>query len=393
MVAVTGMGVLTFSLIAPALPDLADALGVSRSQIGLVQSAVAVPGIALALFIGYAYDLRGRRAVAAASLLVFGIAGVAGFFARTFWALVVVRAVQGIGTSGILSLGVIVIGDLFPPGYARRWAIGINSAALTMTGMVAPILGGALAETDPFAPFLVFGIALPLAVVAGRRLPGSDDDHPPQRPAAHLRGMASELRAGRRLADFAGLMAFGTFALIVFAGIGFTTTPLYLEAEFGLAAAARGGIQALLSVGSTTASLTVARASRRYGNRRVFAVGITLIMIAFGALAAAPTLTVAGTGLLLLGLGLGLSFPLVQDFVTSSVSTAHRGAAVGAFVMAVRLGQSIGPLLAGIMADTPGTRATYLVGGVATLAFLVTWHPMRRAARRIAGEPPLSRRR
>jgi len=38
IVAVTGMGVLTFSLIAPALPDLADALEVSRGRIGLIQT-------------------------------------------------------------------------------------------------------------------------------------------------------------------------------------------------------------------------------------------------------------------------------------------------------------------------------------------------------------------
>ena len=111
VIGITGFGVLTFSLITPALPDLADALGVSRGVIGMVQGAVAIPGIFLAIAIGYVADRRGRRFVGVASLLVFGLAGVAGYFAREFWILVVVRAIQGLGTSGILSLGVIVIGD------------------------------------------------------------------------------------------------------------------------------------------------------------------------------------------------------------------------------------------------------------------------------------------
>jgi len=55
------MGVLTFSLIAPVLPDLADDLEVPRSSIGLIQGAVAIPGIFLAMTIGYLADKRGRR--------------------------------------------------------------------------------------------------------------------------------------------------------------------------------------------------------------------------------------------------------------------------------------------------------------------------------------------
>jgi MFS family permease len=71
---ITGMGVLTFNLIAPTLPDLADALGVSRAAIGLVQGVVAAPGVVLAIFIGYLADLKGRRFVAVGSLLIFRVA-------------------------------------------------------------------------------------------------------------------------------------------------------------------------------------------------------------------------------------------------------------------------------------------------------------------------------
>jgi MFS family permease len=388
VVSITAMGVLTFSLIAPALPDLAEALGVSRARIGLVQSAVAIPGIVVALFIGYLYDLRGRRFVATLSLLVFGLAGVAAFFARSFWLLVAVRAVQGIGTSGILSLGVIVIGDSFPPGHSRRRALGINSAGLTMTGMVAPIVGGSLAEVDPFAPFLVFGAAIPLAALALGHLPGREGEEGPERPGRHLRGMVGHLRSRRSVSDFAGLLLFGAFALIVFAGLGFTTTPLYLESEFGLGAAARGGLQALLSVGSTTASLAVARLARSFGSRRVFGTGLGMAAAGFSALAFAPSLWISGAGLVLLGVGFGLTFPLIQDFVTSSVPTVYRGAAVGAFVTAVRFGQSIGPLLGSGLAEAPGARASYAGGAIVTATLLAVWQSVRAAARRVTGESP-----
>jgi MFS family permease len=335
----------------------------------------------LAIFIGYLADRRGRRFIAVASLLLFGVAGASGYFARSFWVLVVVRAVQGIGTSGILSLGVILIGDLFPAGRERRWALGINSAGLTITGIVSPILGGTLAQRDPFLPFLVFGLALPVAWLA-MRLPAAAPGRPP-RPLEHVRSMVGELKTRGKWADFLGLLPFSAFALIVFAGLGFTAVPLYLDAEFGLGSAGRGLVQSLLSVGSTTGSLNTARLAERAGASRVFTGGFALTVIGFAGLATAPVLPVAGIGLLLLGLGLGLSFPLLQDFVASSVSGRHRGAAVGLFVVAVRSGQSVGPILGSAMAVSPGTRPTFGISAALCAVVLVSWRPLRRAARRM----------
>jgi MFS family permease len=388
IMAIAGLGILTFTLIAPALPDLADALGVSRSTIGWIQGVVAMPGVFLALFIGYFYDRAGRRAVAVASLLVFGIAGTAGFFARSFWPLVAVRAVQGLGTSGILSMGVIVIGDLFPAGAQRRRAIGINAAGLTITGLVAPILGGALAETDPFAPFLVFGLAIPMAWFA-RRLPGRPAGASPGRPIRHLADTFATLRRRRRLADFLGLLPFAVFTLVVFVGLGTTTTPLFLESEFGASASMRGLIQAFLAVGSTTGSLTTARFAERFGRSRVFSAAFGLITLGFVLMATAPSLPFAALALVVTGLGSGTSFPLLQDFVTSAAPGAYRGAAVGAFVTAVRIGQSFGPVLGSTVAETPGPRPAYAAAAAASLLVLLIWSPLRRAAnRREARTPP-----
>jgi MFS family permease len=386
ILAITGMGVLTFQIVSPALPDLADSLGVSRSVIGMVQGAVAIPGIFLAIFIGYLADRRGRRFIAVTSLVLFGIAGTAAFFARSFWALVALRGIQGIGTSGILSLGVILIGDLFPPGRERRAALGINSAGLTLTGMVSPIIGGVLAGVDPFAPFLVFSTAIPLALLA-RRLPSSTPVRPPP-PMRHVGDMFRALRERGRLGDFLSLLPFAAFALVVFAGLGFTTTPLYLESEFSIGASARGGMQALLSVGSTTGSLNTARLTERFGAGRIFSVGFTSMTTGFAVLAFAPSLPVAGAGLVLLGLGLGLAFPLLQDLVTSSVTGRHRGAAVGVFVMAVRTGQSFGPVLASAMAVTPGARFSYGIAGVLSGLVAVAWRPLRAAAGRMVQRFP-----
>jgi ACDE family multidrug resistance protein len=376
ILAISGMGVLTFSLISPALPDLADELGVSRGVIGMVQGAVAIPGIFLAIFIGYLADLRGRRFVGMASLIIFGIGGLAGFVARSFWPLVLARAVQGIGTSGILSLGVVVIGDLWPPGAERKRMLGVNSAAITMTGLFAPILGGALAEGGVFRPFLVYALAFPLALWA-RKLPGRPDGPPPPPPLAHVRSLFSGLRQTGHLGDFVGLLPFSFLIMVVFIGFAFTTTPIYLEQVFSVEPTGRGFIMALASVGSSSGALLSARATARFSSATVLSASFAFVTAGFLGLAVAPSLWVVGPTLVVVGLGIGLVFPIVQNFVASSVPDRERGAAVGTWISSIRLGQAVGPVIATSTLVALGDRTAYLVVAGVVLILTVAWQPLR----------------
>ena len=390
VVAISGMGVLTFSLILPALPDLADELGVSRGAIGLVQGAVAIPGVFLAVAIGYVADVRGRRFMALASLAIFGVAGVSGFFVRSFWPLVALRAVQGIGTSGLLSVGVVVVGDLFT-GDERRWALGINSAGITLTALISPAVGGALADSGTFRPFLLFGLALPLMLWA-RLLPGRPEGPPPDRPDRHVRQMFRSMRSSGTLSDFAGLLPFSLAAMVVFAGFAFTTTPLFLEDSFGLGATARGLIISVLSIGASISTLNTARLAGRFGARPLFSLTLVVLTAAFTLVALAAELWVVALGLFLLGLGLGLLFPLLQDFVASSVPTEYRGVAVGTWISAFRLGQATGPVLATALAAGIGERPSYWIATAMTAVLAVSWQPLRRVAAGWIGPPDEGRR-
>ena len=380
ILAISGAGVLTFSLISPTLPDLAAELGVSRGVIGMVQGAVAIPGIFLAIFIGYIADLKGRRFVAIGSLLTFGLGGTAGFLARSFWPLVAARAFQGLGTSGILSLGVVVIGDLWPAGEERRWALGINSAGLTVTGMVAPIIGGTLAAGGVFRPYLVFLVAFPLAVWA-RKLPGPPTGPPPPPPLQHVRSMFAGLRASGRLADFVGLLPFSFIVMVVFIGFAFTTTPLYLERIFAVGSAGRGFLVALVSVGSSSGSLMSARLSVRVGTPRLLTGAFGCVALGFAAFAVAPSLLAVAPALVVLGFGIGLIFPVLQNFVTSSVPDHERGAAVGTWISSIRLGQAVGPILATSTLAAVGDRVAYALVAVLVVILVVAWRPLRSLAR------------
>ncbi|NNC74738.1 MAG: MFS transporter [Acidimicrobiia bacterium] len=377
IVIISGLGVMSFSIVAPALPDLAADLGVSRGAIGLVQGAVAMPGIVLAVVIGYLADRYGRRQVILASLIIFGLAGAACFFARDFWLLVGLRAVQGIGTSGLLSLGAVIIGDAFE-GPERQWAIGIEFAGITGMTLVAPVLGGALAEVSSFLPFAVFALALPIIPFI-RILPGKPEGTV-EAPWRHLGDMVGEMKETGKLVSFAGLLPFSFIVMLCFVGFGFTTTPLFLERVFEVGPSGRGFIQASASVGSSIAAISSARVVRSLGRTPMLTAAIALSAVGFAIVGIAPGLPFVALGLFTFGLGIGSVFPVVQVFLTEAATGTYRGAAIGTWVSSIRAGQAIGPVIGTRLADSLGERETFGIGAVILSLAALVWIPTRRWA-------------
>ena len=62
-------------MIYPVLPVIADALEIGEGSIGLLITAFTLPAVFLAPIGGMLIDLRGRKQVLVASLLLYGIAG------------------------------------------------------------------------------------------------------------------------------------------------------------------------------------------------------------------------------------------------------------------------------------------------------------------------------
>jgi MFS family permease len=377
---ITGMGVLAFSAILPALPDLADELGVSRGAIGWVQGIVAIPGVFLAAIIGYLADRYGRREVIRASLVIFGVFGMALFFARDFRLLLLLRLLQGFGTSGLLSLGVVVIGDLFT-GTERRWAMGLNLAALTGVTTLAPIAGGLLAEGGAFRPFLLYALALPVWVWA-RKLPDRPEAPPPAPPFRHIRAALSDLRGRGTLSDFLGVLPMSFVTLGIFLGVGLTVTPLFLESHFGLSAGQRGLVQAIGSAASSTASIMSGRVGQRFSRSATLSTSFLLMVAGFVIVGTAPSLWFVALGLAVLGSGTGSIFPLLQDYAASAGPAIYRGALVGTWVSANRLGQWLGPANGTLLADAVGERQSYGIAAATMVVVFIVWRPLRWTAKR-----------
>lgn len=382
------MGTLGFSVTSPILPDLAEAFGVSRGDIGLVQAAVSIPGVLFSALIGYLADRFGRRRVVLTALTIFSIFGVGGFFARTFWGLVAMRFCQGIGTSGILGLGIVLIGDAFE-GRARTRAMGVNITGVTLMSMAGPIISGQLALGGTFRPFLIFLIGVPLLAWA-TRMPSDPRREAIAPPFGHLADAFRAMRQSGRLRDYVGLLGTTLVGVFILHGLGLTVSPLFLDLEFGVPVDVRGFIVAAFQFGTILVALQVGRILARIGGRKMITIAFSAMAAgsAVAALATAPWHVAVGLGLA--GLGFGLFVPVAQSFASLVGTDQYRGLTVLMWVTVVRVAQVVGPQVGSRMTDGAGPRWAFGVAAGAMAVIAVGWIPLRSRINRNVTKAPLT---
>jgi len=132
--------------------------------------------VILTTFAGILADRFGRLRVLLPGLFVFAVAGAACVFATSLPVLIGLRVVQGIGASTIGSINVTLIGDLFA-GRQRTAAMGFNASVLSIGTAAYPAVGGALAMIAWSAPFALALLAIPVAILAARRLHEAPQGH------------------------------------------------------------------------------------------------------------------------------------------------------------------------------------------------------------------------
>lgn len=362
--ALTATGITSTTLVASSLPEILVGVGGTQAQAGLVIAAATMPGILLSPLMGILADRHGRREVLVPCLVLFGLSGGLAALSTSVGMLTVLRFFQGAGSSGLISLAIVMIGDNWE-GASRTRIIGRNTAVLTVSLSVYPTIGGVLTDVAGWrAPFLVYFLALGTAWLVARRVPPT-----PPRERKLREQLGASLPTVRQpivLACLGGTTT--TFAMIF--GLMLTVLPIYLEASFGLPASVRGIVLGLPAVTNTLVNLLLGRL-QRFPKRRQLYAATALLLTGTVTLALAPMVAVVAAGVLCFGAGEGLMISNLQDSVAASGDARSRGAIVTLFTGAGRVGQTVGPLLAGAALPAFGAAAVLSGGGVLGAAVLL----------------------
>ena len=124
----------------PVLNPFARALGTPDSLMGFVAAASTIPGILASLPAASLSDRLGRRKVLFASGVVFASAPFLYLLVSSWWQLALVRFYHGFATAMFVPVGNAFVTDLFPDKRAER--ISLLSSATVVGRTIAPFLGG-----------------------------------------------------------------------------------------------------------------------------------------------------------------------------------------------------------------------------------------------------------
>lgn len=161
------MIVLDGTIMIVAIPSIERSLHMSASNLNWVINAYSLTFGGLMLVAGRIGDALGRKNVFRFGLVLFGLASLLGGLAPNGTALILLRALQGVGaaiaTPGALSLLV----STFPEGQARTKALGLYGGMTGMASVMGLLLGGVLSTYAGWRWVLFVNVPITIALLLG----------------------------------------------------------------------------------------------------------------------------------------------------------------------------------------------------------------------------------
>ena len=365
ILSVTLLSVIGVTTITPILPEMSAELNIPRSKIGLLITVFTLPGATLTPVLGVLADRLGRKRVLLPALILFGIAGTLCFFARDFEIILILRFFQGIGAASLGTLNITLIGDIFS-GTEKARAMGYNSGALSVAAGLYPAIGGALAAFSWYYPFLLPSLAFVVAICVLFYL---DNPEPISKPQLlqYFRGALKSIL--RKEAIILFLLNFTTFILLF--GVVMTYLPIFVEDQFNYSSSSIGFILSFLAVASGLIASQLGRLSRVFSLKVLIIFGFAAYFIAFAIIPFVDNIYILLFLIFLVGIGQGINIPTIFNLLTSIAPLNHRGAFMSVNSMMLRVGQTLGPLLAGMLFTLGGISWVFWIGAVISSVFLL----------------------
>lgn len=359
-----------------ALPLLALRLTRSPALIAGVSLAARLPWLVFALHAGAFADRLDRkrtmvRVDIARTALIGGLAVLVAVEHEALWILYVVAFALGIGetlfdTAAQSVMPSIVGRDDLSTANGRLYAV-----ELTMNMFVGPPLGGILAAVAIAAAFGVSAACYAVAAVVLTLMTGSFKPQRTGEPVRIRTDIAEGLRylwhhrVLRTMAFMVGVMNLASTATLAL-------FPIYAvkPGPLGLSEAGFGILLTTAAVGSLVGSVAAPRIEATFGRARTLALCVVACGVPFVALAATSNVIAVGALFVVMGLGgvvwnvitVSLRQRIVPDHLLGRVNAGYRLLAWGTM--------PIGAALGGVLGELAGIRATFLLGGIATLLLL-----------------------
>lgn len=154
------MGALDISIVGPAIPSIEKILKISSQYSSWIFSIYVLFNLVGISLFAKLSDKFGRRKIYIISILIFAFGSLIVSLTSTYDYLLLGRAIQGFGASGIFPVASAVIGDLYPKE-KRGQLLGLLGAVFGIAFMIGPLMAGVI--LNYFSWNVLFLINLPIS--------------------------------------------------------------------------------------------------------------------------------------------------------------------------------------------------------------------------------------
>lgn len=366
-------------VIAPIVPEMVQQLHLDR---GLAGYLVSMHCLTIALFsplLGILADKVGRLRVLIPSLLLYALFGTVEALMQSFLPLLIMRALLGAASGGIAAASLGLLSSMYE-GQARSQALGYATSTLTIAGIIFPLLGGWVGATHWQYTFGLYGLALPIAILAVLILP----EKQPVRKKGNQQSVAavSAKELSPKLSEVLRhpsvlwllltllLASIAMYAVVIYA-------PLYLKATIGAGAMLNGIVLASRAIGAAIVSAFAARRlAQTWGLAKATALGFGLMALTLVMIPLLQQLRWILLTAVFFGVGFGIVLPNLYSALANLAPAKLRASVLAAGVGAGFLGQFLSPILLRPVLDTFGLEEVfYAAASIALIAGLLLFAP------------------
>ena len=345
------------SAVSPALHGIEVELETSKYLASMV---ISLPSLVVAVFgfpMGYLADRVGLARTLIASLLLFIVSGVLGYFCTDIHTLLATRVFLGVGIAGISTAATGLMG-IYYDGDERMRVMAIQSAFMGFGGVVLEVIGGLMADVAWNVPFLVYLIAAPIllaGLVAVRDvvLTGSRG------------GPSGEFAEGSK-ANMAVLYA--SIFMLMFLMFIVTVNVSDILTSMGESMTVCGLVLALMGLTQVFTSLAYARLRSLPGYQYVLMAAFILQAIGI-IMFASDSLLVLSVGVGIMGVGLGIGMPTITNNLAMMSPASAQGKTMGIYSCLMNLGTSLSAVVMGPIIAALGYTVSFELAAAAIVVF------------------------
>ncbi len=166
------MGALDISIVGPAIPSIEKALHVAARDLSWMYSIYILFNLVGISLMAKMSDTFGRRWIYVIAVAIFGVGSLVVSISHDITLLLVGRAIQGFGSSGIFPVASAVIGDVFPVEKRGR-ALGLIGAVFGIAFILGPFIAGFMLLYFEWNALFLINIPIAILIIffAVRMLP------------------------------------------------------------------------------------------------------------------------------------------------------------------------------------------------------------------------------